>query len=119
MPGGEQLTVPDDFPGEEIYEYLSEHHRGPENAVRVKDLVRHLGVDERRFREWMEEEGLKKYPIATSGLGIWSCGCYEDFAESLTWRYKRLKAEARAMSKQKKCRDRHYPQPQLKLWEVA
>jgi hypothetical protein len=117
--GGEEVTVPSDFPGAEIYDYLSEFHSGPENAVRVKDLVNHLGIDERRFREWMEEVGLKKYPLATSGLGIWFCECYEDFEESLRWRHKRLKAEARAMSKQKKCRNRHYPYQQLRLKDVA
>ena len=94
---------------------LEHFHRGYNSAVKVKDFLANFDAPERDFRKWMEEQ--TEYPIATNDNGVWWCECYADFQPSLDWRYKRLKAEARAMSRQKKQRDRHYPQEQLELFE--
>lgn len=101
------MSIPDDFPGHEIYEYLSEHHRGPENAVRVQDLINHLNVDERRLREWLEVQ--EEYPITSNGYGYWCCTCKRDWYPAIRWTVRCFLAWKRRWKRQVRLMELHHP----------
>jgi len=56
---------------EYLYDYLLENHNGPENPIRLQDLVNVLHLDERQLRKWLETQ--EEYPITSSGHGYWCC----------------------------------------------
>lgn len=111
------MTIPDGFPGNEIDTYVREHHRGYENAGKVKNIASYFQVEERRIRErW---EGDEDSDVCTCGAGCWYAVDFDDYEPALTWRRKRLIAEARATSRLKKRRNRRFPHWQPRLWRVA
>lgn len=111
------MTVPEDFPGKEIDAYVSEHHRGYECAGKVKDIARYFRVEERRLREYWEADD--DSDVCTSGAGCWFADTWEAYDPALTWRRRRLIAEARATSRLKKRRNRRFPHWQPRLWRAA
>ena len=111
------LTIPEDFPGKQIDQYISKHHRGFENAEKVKAIADLYRVEERRLREYWEADD--DSDVCTSGVGCWHAETFEDYEPALKWRRKRLLAEARATSRLKKRRNRRFPNWQPRLWKVA
>jgi len=107
------LTVPDGFPGYEIYEYLYWFHPGPENPVRVQDLIDdlefyfYLTVDERRLREWLETQ--EEYPITSSGYGYWCCTCKRDWYPAIRFSVKCFLAWKRRWERQHVMMKLHHP----------
>ena len=111
------MTIPDGFPGEQIDQYISKHHRGFENAGKVKDIADLYRVEERRLREYWEADD--DSDVCTSGVGCWHADSWDSYEPALTWRRKRLVAEARATSRLKKRRNRRFPHWQMSLWRAA
>lgn len=101
------MTVPADFPGQQIYDHLAKNHSGPANAVRVKTLVIALNIDERRLREWLETQ--EDFPIATAGFGAWACTCKRDWFPAIRWTVRVFLAWKRRWQRQVRMMKLHHP----------
>lgn len=96
---------------------LLEDHEGEENALPESGAAAALGLTTRDFRD-VRALAEEEHPIASTGKGIFKCVSYDDYDHPLRWRMARLKAEARAFSKLRKCRNNHFPQKQPRLLRV-
>lgn len=107
------MTIPSDFPGQEIYEYLFWFHSGPEGAIRVKNLIDDfkfcfdLTVDERRLREWLETQ--EAYPITSNDKGYWCCTCKRDWYPAIRWTVRCFLAWKRRWKRQVRMMQLHHP----------
>jgi hypothetical protein len=106
MVGG-SLTVPEDFPAIEVYVFLADHGFTPANPCPVQEIVEATGADERRLREWLEEQ--EDYPIASTGRGFWACKCKRDWFPAIRYTVRVFLAYKRRWKRQVRMMMLHHP----------